>query len=97
MLNVEKCAQADEFSNSVDSLWWAVITFTTVGYGDICPITPMGKILGGLISLVGIAMIAIPTGLISSAFINILQQKKSHKNQECTTHPTEATEKQASN
>lgn len=84
MYHIEHNAQPDVFANIGDSLWWAVITFTTVGYGDIYPITPIGKILGGLISLIGIAMIAIPTGLISSAFINIIQQKKHQKKEDQT-------------
>lgn len=79
MYHVEHRAQPEAFSNIGDSFWWAVVTFTTVGYGDIYPITPLGKILGGVISMIGIAMIAIPTGIISSAFINIMQRKKNQK------------------
>lgn len=76
MFYIEKNAQPEAFRNIGDGLWWAIVAFTTVGYGDIYPITPLGKILSSLISLIGIAMIAIPTGIISSAFINKMQQKK---------------------
>ena len=75
MYYVERDAQPDVFANVGDSIWWAVVTFTTTGYGDIYPITPLGKFLGIIISLIGIAMIAIPTGIVSSAFINIVQER----------------------
>ena len=68
------------FKNIGDSMWWAVITFTTVGYGDIYPVTPIGRILCAFISFVGIAMLAIPTGIISSAFIASMKDKLSKKN-----------------
>lgn len=75
MYYVERDAQPDVFANVGDSIWWAVVTFTTTGYGDIYPITPLGKFFGIIISLLGIAMIAIPTGIVSSAFINIIQHR----------------------
>ncbi len=76
MYYIERDAQPNVFKNVGDSLWWAIVAFTTVGYGDIYPITPLGKLLSCIISLIGIAMIAIPTGIISSAFINIIQKKE---------------------
>ena len=75
MFYIERNAQPEAFANIGDGLWWSIVAFTTVGYGDIYPITPLGKLLSSLISLIGIAMIAIPTGIISSSFINLLQQK----------------------
>lgn len=79
MYYIERHAQPEAFENIGDGFWWAIVTFTTVGYGDIYPITPLGKLLGGLISLIGIAMIAIPTGIISSAFMSILIEKNKRK------------------
>ena len=76
---VEKGAQPEVFKNIGDSMWWAVITFTTVGYGDIYPITPIGRILCAFISFVGIAMLAIPTGIISSAFIASMKDRLNKK------------------
>lgn len=76
MYYIEQEAQPDKFSNIGDGLWWAIVTFTTVGYGDVYPVTVLGKMLGGVISLVGIGMIALPTGIISSAFMNVMQEKK---------------------
>ena len=73
---VEKGAQPEVFKNIGDSMWWAVITFTTVGYGDIYPI---GRILCAFISFVGIAMLAIPTGIISSAFIASMKDRLNKK------------------
>ncbi|MDD3039171.1 ion transporter [Bacteroides sp.] len=76
MYYIERNAQPEAFGNIGDGLWWAIVAFTTVGYGDIYPITPLGKILSSAISMVGIAMIAIPTGIISSSFINLMQKKE---------------------
>ncbi len=76
MYFIERNAQPEAFNNIGDGLWWAVVTFTTTGYGDIYPITPLGKLLGSIISLIGIAMIAIPTALIGSSFINIMQKRQ---------------------
>lgn len=76
MYYIEAKAQPEAFSNIGDGLWWAIMTFTTVGYGDIYPITPLGRILGGSISLIGIAMIALPTGIIGSAFMSILKERE---------------------
>lgn len=76
MYYIERSAQPEAFRNVGDGLWWAIVAFTTVGYGDIYPITPLGKVLSSLISMIGIAMIAIPTGIISSSFMNRMQKKK---------------------
>ena len=79
MYYIERSAQPEAFENIGDGLWWAIVAFTTVGYGDIYPITPLGKVLSSIISLIGIAMIAIPTGIISSSFMNIMQKKAKEK------------------
>ena len=49
-------------------MWWGVITMTTVGYGDVVPMTPLGKLLGAFAALTGIAIIALPTGIIAASF-----------------------------
>lgn len=79
MYYIERGAQPEAFANVGDGLWWSIVTFTTVGYGDIYPVTPLGRLLGSVISLVGIAMIAIPTGIISSSFITQMQQKQKNR------------------
>ncbi len=79
MYFIERVAQPEAFANIGDGMWWAVVTFTTTGYGDIYPITPLGKLLGGFLSLIGIAMIAIPTAIISSSFISIMQKRENER------------------
>ena len=79
MYYVENEAQPDKFENIGQSLWWSVATLTTVGYGDIYPITGLGKILSSIIAIIGIGFIALPTGIISSAFINKIQSEKEFK------------------
>lgn len=82
MYNIENEAQPEAFANIGEALWWAVATLTTVGYGDIYPITGIGKILSGVIALLGIGIVALPTGIISSAYIEEIQhnRKKTKKN-----------------
>jgi voltage-gated potassium channel len=63
----ENQAQPDHFSSIFDSLWWAIITLTTVGYGDVYPITVGGKVFTFMILMIGLGIVAIPTGIISSA------------------------------
>lgn len=81
MYNVEHEAQPEIFQNAFSGLWWAVATFTTVGYGDIFPITVFGKILSGAISLLGIGLVAVPTGIISAGFIEKIDQDKGDDHQ----------------
>lgn len=64
----EHKAQPEVFSNIPNAMWWAVITLTTVGFGDAYPITPMGKFFGAAISVIGIGMVALPAGILASAF-----------------------------
>lgn len=73
MWYVEGDVQPDKFPNIIASFWWAVATLTTVGYGDVYPITGWGKFLAGSIALVGIGLVALPAGILSSAFIEKLQ------------------------
>ena len=79
MYYIERNAQPEAFSNIGDGVWWAIVAFTTVGYGDIYPITSLGRILSCVISLIGIAMIAIPTGIISSSFISLMQKRDKNR------------------
>ena len=82
MYYIERNAQPEVFKNIGDGIWWTIITFATVGYGDIYPITFLGKLLGCIICLVGVTMVAIPIGIISSSFINIVQKKKQNLEKE---------------
>jgi len=80
MYFAEHQAQPDKFSSIPESMWWGITTLTTVGYGDIYPITTLGKILGGVISLLGIAMFALPTGILSSGFTEEMRRRNNNKN-----------------
>ncbi|MBO4914217.1 MAG: ion transporter [Oscillospiraceae bacterium] len=69
MYSVEHEAQPDVFKNAFSGIWWSVSTLLTVGYGDIYPITTLGKLLGTVITFLGVGMVAIPTGIISAGFV----------------------------
>ena len=71
----EHDAQPSQFQNAFSGLWWAVATLTTVGYGDIYPITPVGRFLGAVIAILGIGMVAVPTSILSAGFMEILEKK----------------------
>ena len=73
---VEHDAQPEAFRNAFSGLWWAVATLTTVGYGDIYPVTAVGRILGAVIALLGIGMVAIPTSILSSGFLEYMSKKR---------------------
>lgn len=64
----EREAQPDKFGSIPQSMWWAVITLATIGYGDVYPVTPIGKALTGILALVGIGIVALPTGILTTAF-----------------------------
>jgi voltage-gated potassium channel len=64
----ERDAQPDSFGSVPAAAWWALATLTTVGYGDVVPATPLGKVLGGIVMLLGVGMIALPVAIISSGF-----------------------------
>tara|TARA_Y100000996_G_scaffold374329_1_gene324427 strand:- start:4900 stop:5607 length:708 start_codon:yes stop_codon:yes gene_type:complete len=66
---LENAAQPEKFSSISESIWWATVSLATVGYGDVYPITVGGKIFASIISLVGIGIVAIPTGVISASFV----------------------------
>jgi voltage-gated potassium channel len=79
MYYVETDVQPDAFPNIIAAFWWGVATLTTVGYGDVYPITVIGKILSGIIALLGIGLVALPTGIISSGFMDQMSQKRKPK------------------
>jgi voltage-gated potassium channel len=66
---LEHDTQPEKFSSIPESLWWGIITLTSVGYGDIFPVTSLGKLFGGIISLLGVGLAALPSGLIASGFV----------------------------
>ena len=70
MYSLEHEAQPEVFSNAFSGMWWSVSTLLTVGYGDIYPITTLGKIFSIFITCLGVGMVAIPTGIISAGFVD---------------------------
>jgi voltage-gated potassium channel len=79
---VEHDVQPDKFKSIPDAMWWGVNAMTTVGYGDLHPITPFGKFLGGVIAVLGVTIFALPTGILASGFAE--QIREPHKrNKHC--------------
>lgn len=75
MYTAENPVQPEQFPNIISSLWWAICTLTTVGYGDVYPITHIGRFFASVISLIGIGIIAIPTGIIAAGFNQIISKE----------------------
>lgn len=82
MYYAEHGAQPDKFTSIPATMWWGIATLSTVGYGDMYPITPIGQLLGSFVALIGIGFFALPAGILSSAFSEELsKQKKTKKGQ----------------
>ena len=75
----EYYAQPELYSSIPASLWWAVTTLTTLGYGDVYPVTALGKVLASVIAILGIGMFALPTGILGSGFVEEIQKRDSEK------------------
>ncbi len=76
MYFAEHTSQPEVFSSIPHTMWWAVATLSTVGYGDVYPVTVLGKILAGIVALLGISMFALPTGILASGFVEEMRDKK---------------------
>lgn len=83
MYNVEHEAQPEVFTNAFSGIWWAIATLTTVGYGDIFPITAVGKIISAVIALLGIGLVAVPTGIISAGFMEHISEEENDEKDFC--------------
>lgn len=79
----EHNAQPEVFSSIPATIWWAIVTVTSVGYGDMVPITVLGKTLTGLISLSGLAIFALPAGIITAGFLEEMRKMKDKKVHKC--------------
>lgn len=73
---VENHAQPEEFESIPKAMWWAVVTLTTVGYGDVIPVTMAGKILGAVITILGVGLAALPAGILATGLANELNQRR---------------------
>ncbi len=72
----EREAQPDKYGSIPEAMWWGIVTLTTVGYGDVTPVTLGGKVAGGLTAVLGLCMFAIPVGIIASAFIEAVRRRE---------------------
>lgn len=77
MYFIEREAQPDQFGSIPKAMWWGAVTLTTVGYGDVYPVTLLGRIIGAFIAVLGIGLFALPAGIIASGFASELQKQKS--------------------
>lgn len=73
---IESRVQPEVFSSIPASMWWAVVTLTTVGYGDVTPVTPLGRFLGALITILGVGLAALPAGILANGLANELELRK---------------------
>lgn len=69
MYLVERDVQPDKFGSVPDSMWWGIVTLATVGYGDVVPVTPLGRVIGSFTVIMGLGLFALPAGVIASGFI----------------------------
>lgn len=79
----EHVVQPDKFTSIPSTIWWSVVTLTTVGYGDLVPITVAGKIFTCVILLAGVAIFALPAGIITAGFLEEMRKRKTHKQHVC--------------
>lgn len=76
MFRFEHTAQPEIFSSVPTTIWWSVVTVATVGYGDMTPVTEIGRIFGGLIMILGVATFAMPAGILASGFASEMRRRK---------------------
>ena len=74
---VESDVQPEEFGSIPETMWWSIITLTTVGYGDASPITAIGKVIAAMTALMGVMTVALLTGIVANAFANQVQRRNS--------------------
>lgn len=73
---IEGAIQPDKFGSIPRALWWSVATLTTIGYGDVFPVTPLGRVLAAITALTSIGVIAMPTGILAAAFSDAIQRHR---------------------
>ncbi len=76
MYFAEHRAQPEDFASIPAAMWWSIITLTTVGYGDVSPITPIGKAMAGFIAIIGIGLFALPAGILSSGLMELIERRQ---------------------
>jgi voltage-gated potassium channel len=83
----EADAQPDKFGSIPRALWWAIVTLTTVGYGDAFPVTGLGKLLSGIIAIIGVMLVALPAGLFAASFTEGMER---HRERARSARPTDS-------
>ena len=83
MYLIEHSAQPEKFSSIPETLWWSVVTVTTLGYGDVIPVTPLGRLLSGVIALLGVGIFALPAGILGSGFVEQVHRRHAHSARIC--------------
>lgn len=76
MFYAEHEAQPDKFANIPQAMWWSIITLTTVGYGDVTPVTAAGRFFAGVIAILGIGLFALPAGILGSGFMEEMSRRR---------------------
>ena len=76
MYLVEKDVQPEKFGSIPHAMWWAIVTLTSVGYGDVTPITSIGKVFGSIIIILGILTVALPSGILAAAFTDFTRKSQ---------------------
>ena len=89
MYEIEHPAQPEAFDSLLSGLWWAVQTVTSTGYGDIVPITPLGRVIGGIIMLLALGLVAVPGGIFSAGFVAEFQNANLRKIERDVRHSSE--------
>ena len=82
MFYAEHQAQPEAFSSIPATMWWGVATLTTVGYGDVSPVTPLGKVVGALVATSAIGVFGLPSGVLASGFIEELSNNRHSEEQD---------------
>lgn len=82
MYYIENAAQPHVFASIPQTMWWSVTAMTTVGYGDILPVTVPGKVLGSCVAFLGVGLFALPSGIISSGFVEVLEEERQAESEE---------------
>lgn len=87
MFFAEREAQPEAFTSIPAAMWWGVVTLTTVGYGDVYPVTPIGKLFGAALAFIGIGLFALPAGIIASGFSTEVKKIKKQEGEELPKTP----------
>lgn len=74
--------QMEKFGSVIRAMWWSVVTLTTVGYGDVYPVTPLGRFAAALVALAGIGIVALPTGILASSFAQEFRERHERRQKE---------------